>query len=125
MGAGTFSMIICLFEYNLAYSTVIIPYFGLTKFEASWFASISCFFVCFFAPIGGKVTDIFGKKIMVMILTPILATGWILMAVSESTMVLFIGCILTSSAVATMLPLPSKYTLKINFEYGYGGFVIL
>ena len=102
-------MITGLYAYVSAYATVAIPYLGLTESEASWFASIECFFVCFFAPIGGKVTDIIGKKIMILILTPVLAAGWILLALSQSTMVLFIGRILSSVACVTMLPLPSKY----------------
>ena len=93
-----------------AFSTVAIPYLGLTENEASWFASVECFFVCFFAPIGGKIADVVGKKIVIMILAPILAAGWILMALSESTVVLFTGRILSSIASGTMLPLPSEYS---------------
>ena len=111
LGAVTVSMIPGLYGYVAAYATVAIPYVGLDENEASWFASLEYFFIFFFTPLGGKIADIFGKKIMVSVLSSILAAGWILIGVSESKMVLFLGRILSSAACATMLALPSKNSI--------------
>ena len=101
-------MVTGLYAYVSAYATVAIPYLGLDENEASWFASIECFFVIIFAPMGGAIAGIIGKKIMIMVLSPILAIGWIMIALSESNLVLFAGRILSSMACVTMLALPSK-----------------
>ena len=57
MGSITFSMIIGFDAFVDAFSIVAIPCLGLTENEASWFASVECFCVCFFAPIGGKIAE--------------------------------------------------------------------
>ena len=82
--------------------------FELNENEGSWFASLDLFCLMVFAPLGGALSGFIGRKKTMIFFSPIASIGWILIAISKSNMVLFLGRFLSSIALALMLSSPSK-----------------
>ena len=92
----------------LGYATIALPQLDLDENEGSWFASMDFFCCMVVAPLGGSLSDWLGRKKTIMLFSPVAALGWIFIAISNSTSILFVGRFLSSVALAAMLASPSK-----------------
>ena len=66
---------------------------------------------------GGLIAGWFGKRKTVLIFSPVVAVGWILVGASQSTIELFAGRVLISIGSAVMMAVPSK-SENIHSIYG-------
>ena len=120
------------FGIVLGYATIALPELKLSETQASWFASIDLFLAMIFSPIGGLISGWIGRKKILMSCSPLVIIGWIMIANQTCTKwMLFTGRIVSSTAVALMLPTPSnnrilsiskfdisKISRALNPEYG-------
>ena len=101
-------MVNASFGIVLGYATIALPELNLSANQASWFASIDLFLVMIFSPIGGLISGWIGRKKILMISSPFVIIGWVMIAHQTSAeWMLFTGRIVSSIGVAIMLATPS------------------
>ena len=86
------------------YATIALPDLKLNENQASWFASIDLFLFMVFTPLGGLISGWIGRKKILMLSSPFVIIGWVLIANHTfAGWMLFTGRIVTSIAIAVML----------------------
>ena len=109
IGALTVSMVTILDGILRGFATIALPNLELNDNEGSWFAALA--FTCgiIFTPFGGLIAGTLGRKKTLMMFSPMVSIGWLLIASSNSKIMLFLGRILTSIATYSMLATPNAY----------------
>ena len=107
LSAGLISMTIGI---NSGFGTIALAYLDLDENLGSWFVSIEFFVALPIAPLGGLFAGWFGRKKTVLIFSPMVAVGWILIGASNSNLVLFLGRVVVSFASSVIMTIPSKKT---------------
>ena len=108
LGALTVSLVTVLDGILRGFATIALPHLDLNENEGSWFAALAFTSGIIFTPLGGAISGWLGRKKTLMVFSPIVSLGWILIAVSRAKYGLFMGRILTSVATYAMLATPSK-----------------
>ena len=109
IGALTVSMVTILDGILRGFATIALPNLELNDNEGSWFAALA--FTCgiIFTPFGGLIAGTLGRKKTLMMFSPMVSIGWLLIASSNSKIMLFLGRISTSIATYSMLATPNAY----------------
>ena len=93
----------------------------LTENEGSGFAAILTLSGVIFSPLGGILSGKLGRKKIILFVAPIVASGWLIIALAQNKAMLFIGNIMVSTATAqaaTVMPyISGKFSLN-----SFGGF---
>ena len=79
----------------------------LTENEGSGFAAILTLSGVIFSPLIGFLSGWLGKKKIIFCTTPIVASGWLILALAQNKAMLFIGNIMVSMSTAqaaTVMP---------------------
>ena len=113
LGALTVSLVAVLDGLLWGFPTIALANIKLTEYQGSWLAAIG--FACgiIVTPFGGAISGWLGRKKTLMIFSPIVSLGWLLIGSSTSTFALFLGRILTSVATYAMLATPSNFKLPL------------
>ena len=89
----------------------------LTENEGSGFAAILTLSGVIFSPLIGFLSGWLGKKKIIFFTTPIVASGWLILALAKNKAMLFIGNIMvsmsTSQAAIVMPYISGKLTVTI------------
>ena len=89
----------------------------LTENEGSGFAAILTLSGVIFSPLIGFLAGWLGKKKIIFFTTPIVASGWLILALAKNKAMLFIGNIMvsmsTSQAAIVMPYISGKLTVTI------------
>ena len=89
----------------------------LTENEGSGFAAILTMSGVIFSPLIGFLAGWLGKKKIIFFTTPIVASGWLILALAKNKAMLFIGNIMvsmsTSQAAIVMPYISGKLTVTI------------
>ena len=72
---------------------------NLDEYEGSIFATIFWTTGVFFATIGGILSGWLGRKKTFLITTPIVACGWMLIGLAQNKQMLYVGRLISSSAL--------------------------
>ena len=94
-------------------ATISLAHLGLTESQESWFASMDYFCAIIFTPLGGLISDWIGRKKLILIVSPFAALGWLILGLSESTLSVFAGRIITSVAITFIYSVPCKVIVKV------------
>ena len=80
----------------------------LNENEGSGFAAILTLTGVIFSPLGGVLSGKLGRKNIILFLAPIVASGWLIIALAQNKAMLFIGHILASTVtgLASTVSLP-------------------
>ena len=111
--AGLISMTVGI---NSGFGTVSLAYLDLDENLGSWFVSIEFFIAIPIAPLGGLAAGWLGRKKTVLIFSPLISMGWILIGVSTSKFQLFLGRVLVSLASSVIMAIPSKDLIDSNLS---------
>ena len=93
----------------------------LTENEGSGFAAILTLTGVIFSPLGGILSLKLGRKNVILFVAPIVASGWLIIALAQNKEMLFIGDIMVSMSTAqatSVMPYISG-ELPLN---SFGGF---
>ena len=112
MAAISVSLVNASYGALVGFATISLTHLNLDKNEESWFASLDFFCAIIFTPLGGLISGWIGRKNIILTVSPFAAFGWILIALSESKFTLFAGRIISSIAVTSMMPIPSKFKIR-------------
>ena len=89
----------------------------LTEEEGSGFAAILTLTGVIFSPLGGILSLKLGRKKVILFVAPIVASGWLIIALAQNKAMLFIGNIMvsmsTSQAAIIMPYISGKLTVTI------------
>ena len=108
IGALTVSLVTFLDGFMRGFATIALPHLELDENEGSWFAAATFASGIVFSPLGGAISGWLGRKKTLMVFSPIVSLGWILIGVSSDKYGLFLGRLLTSIATYAMLATPSN-----------------
>ena len=92
----------------------------LTENEGSGFASILTLSGVIFSPLGGILSGKLGRKNIILFTTPIVASGWLIIALAQNKTMLFIGNIMASMSTAqatNVMPYISGKLIKKVFKF--------
>ena len=113
---------------NIGYPTKALPQLQsesnnavkLTENEGSGFASILTLSGVFFSPLGGILSGKLGRKNIILFVAPIVASGWLIIALAQNKAMLFIGNIMVSMSTAqatNVMPYISGKLIKKFFKF--------
>ena len=108
LGALTVSLVTLQDGVLRGFPTVALPHLELSENEGSWFAAISWTSGIVFTPLGGAISGWLGRKKTLLLFSPIVSLGWLLIAISKANFYLFLGRTLASVATYAMLATPSN-----------------
>ena len=92
----------------------------LTENEGSGFAAILTLSGVIFSPLIGFLAGWLGKKKIIFFTTPIVASGWLILALAKNKAMLFIGNIMVSMSTAqatNVMPYISGKLTKKVFKF--------
>ena len=99
----------------------------LTENEGSGFAAILTLSGVIFSPLVGILSGWLGRKKIILFTTPIVASGWLILALAQNKAMLFIGNIMvsmsTAQAAAVMPYISGKLIVKNCPYFILWGFV--
>ena len=110
----TVSLVTVLDGILRGFATVALPHLELSENEGSWFAALSWISGIIFTPLGGAISGWLGRKKTLLLFSPIVTLGWLLIATSKAMHYLFLGRILVSVATYAMLATPSNDHIQMN-----------
>ena len=113
---------------NIGYPTKALPQLQsesnnavkLTENEGSGFASILTLSGVIFSPLGGILSGKLGRKNIILFVAPIVASGWLIIALAQNKAMLFIGNIMVSMSTAqatNVMPYISGKLIKKFFKF--------
>ena len=89
----------------------------LTENEGSGFAAILTLSGIIFSPLGGILSGKLGRKKIILFTAPIVASGWLVIALAQNKAMLFIGNIMvsmgTAQAAAVMPYISGKFSSNL------------
>ena len=106
--------VICLSTFNLgamiAYTTIALPQWknetnSELRFddnESSLFASSFWMIGIICSPIGGILSGWFGRRKLVLIATPLVICGWLIIGLAQNKIMLFVGRIISVGKTLNM-----------------------
>ena len=77
--------------------------------EGSVFAAIFWIAGIVFFPLGGAISGRIGRRKTILLATPLIASGWLIIGIGQSKAMLFIGRSLTGIAVCAQISSVSVY----------------
>jgi SP family facilitated glucose transporter-like MFS transporter 8 len=92
----------------------------LTEEEGSGFAAILTLSGVIFSPLGGFLSGNLGRKNIILFAAPIVASGWLIIALAQNKAMLFIGNIMVSMSTAqatNVMPYISGKLTKKVFKF--------
>ena len=109
------SLVVCLASVSLGsslgYPTKALPQLRnetnenvyLNEYQGSWFAAIFWIAGIIFCPLGGALSGWLGRRKIILLSTPLVSLGWLLIGVAENQAMLMLGRAVMSSAVSIYL----------------------
>ena len=82
---------------------------ALDDYEGSMFAAIFWIAGIIFSPLGGALAGWIGRRKTILLASPLIASGWLIIAIGHSQAMLFIGRCLTGIAVCAQMSSVSVY----------------
>jgi hypothetical protein len=88
----------------------------LNENEGSWFAANFFIIGIFICPFGGVLSGYLGRKKTILLCTPFLWLGWLMLGLAHNKIMIFGGRSLTSFGICLIMPSVGKYCaiLKLN-----------
>ena len=93
----------------------------LTENEGSGFAAILTLTGVIFSPLGGILSLKLGRKNVILFVAPIVASGWLIIALAQNKEMLFIGDIMVSMSTAQATSVMPYISGKLPLN-SFGGF---
>ena len=109
LGAITVGLVSVSMGLISGFGTISLADLPLDPNQGSWFVSVDLMIAIPFAPLGGKITQHFGIKKTFLACAPPIVLGWILVGLSPSTFLLFLGRVLMAVGVTIMMVSPNVY----------------
>ena len=128
MGANVVSIVFLSLGTLIGYPTKALPQLQsepnnavkLTENEGSGFAAILTLSGVIFSPLIGFLAGWLGKKKIIFFTTPIVASGWLILALAKNKAMLFIGNIMVSMSTAqatNVMPYISGKLIEKFFKF--------
>ena len=90
----------------------------LDEDSGSWWASLEFLSGVFLCPLGGILSGKIGRRMTLLVTTPLLIVGFSILAISRTTAFVFIGWILLCG-IASIISSYNKFLIDINIIVSY------